>query len=179
MGRVHRGIQPLQVLIAQLQECPVLPIEFLPRTDQAEPPDGFSPRRGFLLRLEFLFREKALRFDGGGGAGPNYWPNSFGGPAPDPAAGEPPFELSGMAGRYPYAFPNDDFVQPGELYRKVMTDMDRDHLIGNIIDHLGGAAKRIQMRQTALFFKADADYGRRVAAGLGLFAAQTVSLGSA
>ena len=31
-----------------------------------------------------------------------------------------------------------------------------------------GAAKCIQMRQTALFFKADADYGRRVAAGLGL-----------
>jgi catalase len=30
------------------------------------------------------------------------------------------------------------------------------------------AAKRIQMRQTAWFFKADPDYGRRVAAGLGL-----------
>jgi len=49
-----------------------------------------------------------------------------------------------------------------------MTDLDRDHLIGNIVDHLGHAAKRIQMRQTALFFKADTDYGRRVAAGLGL-----------
>ena len=36
------------------------------------------------------------------------------------------------------------------------------------MDHLGNAAKRIQMRQTALFFKADPDYGRRVAAGLGL-----------
>ena len=55
-----------------------------------------------------------------------------------------------------------------DLYRKVMTEMDRDHLIGNIVDHLGNAAKRIQMRQTALFFKADQDYGRRVAAGLGL-----------
>ena len=49
-----------------------------------------------------------------------------------------------------------------------MTDMDRDHLIGNIVDHLGNAAKRIQMRQTALFYKAEPDYGRRVAAGLGL-----------
>ncbi|MGO8878745.1 MAG: catalase, partial [Desulfomonilaceae bacterium] len=28
--------------------------------------------------------------------------------------------------------------------------------------------KRIQLRQTAIFFKADADYGRRVANGLGL-----------
>ncbi len=49
-----------------------------------------------------------------------------------------------------------------------MTDEDRDHLIGNIVDHLGGAKERIQLRQTALFYKADPDYGRRVAEGLGL-----------
>jgi catalase len=59
-------------------------------------------------------------------------------------------------------------VQPGDLYRKVMTEMDREHLVGNIVEHLGNAAKRIQLRQTALFFKADPDYGKRVAAGLGL-----------
>jgi catalase len=46
--------------------------------------------------------------------------------------------------------------------------MDRDHLVGNIVEHLGNTAKRIQLRQTAVFFKADADYGKRVAAGLGL-----------
>jgi len=49
-----------------------------------------------------------------------------------------------------------------------MTDEDRDHLIGNIVDHLKGAQKRIQLRQTALFFKADPEYGNRVAKGLGL-----------
>ncbi len=49
-----------------------------------------------------------------------------------------------------------------------MSDEDRDHLIGNIVAHLGGAQKRLQLRQAALFFKADADYGRRVAEGLGL-----------
>ncbi|HEX7401335.1 MAG TPA: catalase-related domain-containing protein, partial [candidate division Zixibacteria bacterium] len=53
-------------------------------------------------------------------------------------------------------------------YRKVMTDQDRDHLVGNIVDHLGKAQKRIQLRQTALFYKADQDYGSRVAQGLGL-----------
>jgi catalase len=41
-----------------------------------------------------------------------------------------------------------------------MTDMDRDHLIGDIVDHLGKAQRRIQLRQAALFFKADPDYGR-------------------
>ena len=49
-----------------------------------------------------------------------------------------------------------------------MTDEARDHLIGNIVSHLSGAQKRIQLRQTALFYKADKDYGRRVAEGLGL-----------
>lgn len=113
-------------------------------------------------------RDSWMRTDGNGGGGPNYWPNSFGGPEPDPKKGEPGFEVSGMAGRHPYSFPNDDYVQPGNLYRNVMTDMDRDHLIGNIVAHLGGAQKRIQMRQTAVFYKADTDYGSRVAKGLGL-----------
>jgi len=54
------------------------------------------------------------------------------------------------------------------LYRDVMTDQDRENLIGNIVSHLSGAQKLIQLRQTALFFKADPDYGSRVAKGLGL-----------
>ena len=37
-----------------------------------------------------------------------------------------------------------------------------------VVDHLGGAQKRIQLRQTAVFYKADPDYGSRVAEGLGL-----------
>lgn len=113
-------------------------------------------------------RDAFMRVDGNGGGGPNYWPNSFGGPDPDPSSGEPPFAIEGQAGRHPVEHPNDDFVQAGNLYRKVMTDEDRDHLIGNIVDHLGGAQKRIQMRQTAIFFKADPDYGGRVTRELDL-----------
>ncbi len=113
-------------------------------------------------------RDGFMRVDANGGDGPNYWPNSFGGPAPDPKAAEPLFDVSGQAGRYPYTHPNSDFVQPGTLFKKVMSDIDRDHLVGNIVDHLGKAQKRIQLRQTALFFKADPEYGRRVAEGLGL-----------
>ncbi|MBW2342148.1 MAG: catalase [Deltaproteobacteria bacterium] len=113
-------------------------------------------------------RDAFMRIDANGGGSPNYYPNSFGGPEPSPTAAEPPFEVSGKVARKPYTHPNDDFFQPGELYRRVMTDEDRDHLIGNIVDHLGGAQKRIQMRQTALFYKADPDYARRVTEGLGL-----------
>jgi catalase len=49
-----------------------------------------------------------------------------------------------------------------------MTDEDREHLVRNIISHLKNAQKRLQLRQTALFYKADAEYGERVAKGLGL-----------
>ena len=59
-----------------------------------------------------------------------------------------------------------------------MTGEDRDHLIGNIAGHLGGAQKRIQLRQTALFFKADPDYGSRVAEGLKLDVKEVENLAS-
>jgi len=121
-------------------------------------------------------RDGFMRADANGGSGPNYWPNSFGGPAPDPVALEPPFEVSGEAARTPYSHPNDDFVQAGNLYRDVMTDQDRENLIGNIVDHLGGAQKRIQLRQAAIFFKADPDYGLRVAEGLNLDVSQVKRL---
>lgn len=99
---------------------------------------------------------------------PNYYPNTFEGPSPDPEFKEPGIEVSGSTGRFAYDYPQDDFVQAGELYRKVMTDMDRDHLIGNIVSHLRNAQKRLQLRQTTLFYLADEEYGRRVAEGLGL-----------
>ena len=118
--------------------------------------------------VENYQRDGFMRFDPNGEGGPNYYPNSFGGPEPDIKAAEPAFEVSGKAARQPYTHPNDDFVQAGDLYRKVMTDEDRDHLIGNIVSHLRNARKAIQIRQTKIFYKADRDYGRRVAKGLGL-----------
>jgi catalase len=121
-------------------------------------------------------RDGFMRVDAGGGGGPNYFPNSFGGPEPDPGAGEPRFEVAGPAGRYAFTFPNDDFVQAGNLYRQVMTEQDRRNLVGNIVDHLGGAQRRIQLRQSALFFKADRDYGQKVAQGLGLDLAEVERL---
>ncbi|HDP96240.1 MAG TPA: catalase [Euryarchaeota archaeon] len=113
-------------------------------------------------------RDGHMRFDSNEGGKPNYYPNSFGGPEPRADAAEPAYDVSGKAARHPYSHPNDDFVQPGDLFRKVMTDKDRDHLIGNIVSHLVNANKEIQIRQTKIFYKADPEYGRRVAEGLGL-----------
>ena len=113
-------------------------------------------------------RDGAMRSDNNGAGGPNYWPNSFGGPDPAPGVGAPPIDVSGLAARHEYVLGDVDFVQAGDLYRKVMTEEDREHLVSNIVGHLGGAQERIQLRQTALFFKADPNYGERVAKGLGL-----------
>jgi catalase len=113
-------------------------------------------------------RDGAMRVDDNGAGNPNYYPNSFNGPEPQPEMAEPAVEYAGKAARQPHTHPNDDFVQAGALYSKVMKDMDRDHLIGNIVDHLGNAQKRIQLRQTALFYKAHPEYGSRVAQGLKL-----------
>lgn len=124
-------------------------------------------------------RDGFMRLGVNDGGGPNYYPNSFGGPAPDPQAGGPPIDVSGLAARHAYELSDEDFVQSGDLYRKVMTDQDRDHLIGNIVAHLGAAQKRIQLRQTALFWKADPDYGRRVAKVLSLDVGEVERLSSA
>jgi catalase len=117
-------------------------------------------------RMNSYQRDGAMRFDQNGGDGPNYWPNSFGGPTPDPSMAPPPIDVAGMAARHAYQLGDADFVQAGDLYRKVMTETDREHLVNNIVSHLKNAQKRIQLRQTALFYKADPDYGQRVAKGL-------------
>jgi len=113
-------------------------------------------------------RDGFMRLRTGFDGSPNYYPNTFGGPKPDPTTRWPDVALSGVAARHTYVHPNDDFVQPRALYGKVMTEVDREHLIGNIVDHLRHAKREIQLRQTSLFYRVDPDYGTRVAEGLGL-----------
>ncbi len=112
-------------------------------------------------------RDGYMRFDGNEADAPNYYPNSFGGPEPDIEASEPAFDVAGKAIRQRYMHPNDDFVQPGNLYR-LMNEVDRNHLIGNIVSHLGNANKEIQLRELEIFSKAEPEYGQRVAEGLGI-----------
>jgi len=113
-------------------------------------------------------RDGAMRTDENGGGTPNYSPNSFGGPLEAPKFSQPPVPLTGVIDRFSFELTEDDFVQPAALFRKVMSDTDRVHLIGNIVGHLKNAQPRIQKRQAALFYKVDKEYGERVAQGLGL-----------
>lgn len=100
--------------------------------------------------------------------GPNYYPNSFDGPTPDKAYATPPIDVTGMSARHEYVLSDVDYVQAGELYGKVLSEHDKTNLVGNIVAHIKNAQKRIQLRQTAIFYKAHEEYGTRVAEGLGL-----------
>jgi catalase len=61
----------------------------------------------------------------------------------------------------------NDFEQAGERYRS-LSKVDQEHLVDNIVDSLGQAAKPIQQRMVDNLAKADPELGKRVAAGLKL-----------
>ena len=112
-------------------------------------------------------RDGAMRFDGNSGNEPNYEPNSFDGPQEDPSYRQPPLPLEGAADRYEQRSGSDDFIQAGDLYR-LMTPDQQQRLIDNIVGSMASVPKEIQQRQVDHFTKADPEYGRRVAEGLGL-----------
>jgi catalase len=103
---------------------------------------------------------------------PVYAPNSFGGPRADPERGA---DLTwsvpaGELGRYAYEkhAEDDDFGQPGTLYREVMSDTDREHLVTNIVGHASDeVSDEMQLRVIAYWANVDPELGARVAAGLG------------
>ncbi|KAM3127004.1 hypothetical protein pb186bvf_020883 [Paramecium bursaria] len=98
---------------------------------------------------------------------PNYEPNSFQPLTVIPESKTSQFRVTGLIGRYKPAHPNDDFAQPGALFRKVMNDQQRTNLIDNVVGHLKNAKRHIQERQVKIFQKCDPEYGERLAQGLG------------
>ncbi len=112
-------------------------------------------------------RDGHVRFDGNFGGAPNYQPNSFGGPVDDASYREPPLKVSGDADRYDHRAGNDDYAQAGDLYRLMGAD-GKTRLVDSIVGAMASVPREIQMRQIGHFHKADADYGRRVAEGLGI-----------
>ena len=119
-------------------------------------------------------RDGTMRYDNNGGIGPNYEPNSFGGPVEDPSYKDPMFHISGDIGRFNHRDGNDDYTQPGNLFR-LMDNGAKARLIDNIVGSMRSVPQRIQEKQIHHFLKADPAYGHRVAEGLGLKVEATVS----
>jgi len=112
-------------------------------------------------------RDGQMRADGNGGSSVYYEPNSYGGPQESPADRTSPYAVSGMADSVAYDA-DDHYTQAGDLYR-LMSAEERQRLVRNIVGAMAPVEREeIKLRQIAHFYKADPEYGRLVAEGLGL-----------
>ncbi|TFB21775.1 catalase [Filobacillus milosensis] len=113
-------------------------------------------------------RDGYMRVDGNGGSKYNYEPNSYDHlPKEDESTKIEPFEIEGVADSMPYSHA-DHYTQAGDLYR-LMSDEGKERLVNAVVGHLGQCTmEEVKLRQIGHFYKADPDYGERVAKGLGL-----------
>jgi catalase len=121
-------------------------------------------------------KDGAMRYHHAGDQ-PVYAPNSFGGPAADPARfPDPSWNVSGEIVRTAYTLhgEDDDYGQPGTLVRNVLSDTDRAHLAHNITEHLRPVEPTIQARSLEHWRRVDQQLGNRIAEGLGLVVAAGV-----
>jgi len=101
---------------------------------------------------------------------PVYAPNSVGGPKADPSAAEPCWYAAGEVVRAAYTkrSDDDDFGQPGALYRDVLDVPARRRLVHNIAGHLSqGVEPTILARAIDYWTSVDRDLGSRVAQATG------------
>lgn len=109
-------------------------------------------------------RDGSMRFDGNGGASPNYEPNSYDGIKETPSVATAPYEVTGQTGSHKY--PSDDhYTQAGDLYR-LLSETEQTDLIDNIVTAMQSVALDIKIRQVNHFILADESFGARVAKGL-------------
>lgn len=118
-------------------------------------------------------RDGAMRFDDNGGGSVYYEPNSLGGPAEVPEQKQTAFEVTGDAESVAYNH-HDHYTQAGTLYR-LMSKEERVRLIENIVAAMNPIEREdIKLRQIQHFYKADPEYGERVAKGLKLPVTQKI-----
>lgn len=116
-------------------------------------------------------KDGAMRYKSHGKQ-PVYAPNSYGGPQADPQHhAEPSWFARGEAVRSASTRhgEDDDFIQPGNLYRHVLSRAEQEHLVSNIVGHMSqGVEQSVQERALKLWMQVDHDLGTHVAQGLGL-----------
>lgn len=122
-------------------------------------------------------RDGQMRTDGNFGGTIGYEPNSYGQWQQQAGAAEPPLDLFGPMDAWdPKDDPTDDtFYQPGDLYR-LMTEDKRALLISNTAADIAPVTENIKLRHAAHCYKADPEYGTRLAEALGLSIDEVVRL---
>lgn len=131
----------------------------------------------FAAKAQSYQRDGFMAVDGNGGKGPNYFPNSSGGPAPNTEYNEKPFEVQGPVGRTAYSYKVDNYTQAGDLYR-LLPPEEKKRLVENIVGHMKQMSplnEAIVQRQVGHFYKADPAYGKAIADGLGIKISEKVA----
>ncbi|MFJ3837728.1 catalase [Streptomyces sp. NPDC090054] len=114
-------------------------------------------------------KDGAMRYDASAAARP-YAPNSYGGPAADPARSGEPAGWAAAAGEmvreaYSLRAEDDDWGQPGTLVRQVMDDAARDRLVSNVAGHLADGVSAPVLARALQYWRAvDKGVGDRIAA---------------
>lgn len=117
------------------------------------------------------------------GGAPNYYPNSFGGPAGDPFAASwtpPPARFDGKEDYYPQFYDEDNYSQPKVFWDKVLDDAAKNRLVShffrisklsvsgnydqvnNLADSIKLAKQDIQERTVDVFNNVSTDLGARL-----------------
>ena len=100
-----------------------------------------------------------------------YEPNSFNGPVQDERFRQPPLKISGNADRYDHRDGNDNYKQPGDLFRLMGPDA-RQRLINNTAEAMQGVPVEIVKRWISHCYKADPQYGKGLAERMGVVAVE-------
>ncbi len=96
---------------------------------------------------------------------PNYYPNSFNGPTDDMKYAQQTFSTSGDVARY-NTKDDDNFTQPGNFWRNVLSPSEQDALVSNMAGHLKNAQEFLQKRAVENWSQCDKEWGRRLQAAL-------------
>lgn len=84
-----------------------------------------------------------------------------------------PYRVVGLIQRIRPSHPDDDFVQPATLFRKVFCDKQRAATTHNLTLSLTGVRQDIAERVIKMFYKADALLGDQLSKNLGFPAIQS------
>lgn len=105
-------------------------------------------------------RDGRMRVDDNGKGAPNYWPNSFNGPSPDPVAGHANYAQAGKVYHvgevHRYETGDDDNYSQAKLFfNKVLDSNHQERLALNLAQHVMLAQEFIQLRALAIFREVD------------------------
>jgi len=116
-------------------------------------------------------RDGAMRVDGNYGGVTSYVPNSRDAWRQQPDFTEPALALSGSADHWDHTVDDDHYEQPGNLFR-LMSEPQRQLLIGNTARAMTGVSTVIKARHVSHCRLADKIYGDSLADALGLTRSQ-------